>query len=161
MSLLTTVVFECPQGWLPEPRQPWEKCREKKVLSTKRPNPSGTELTCDVEDVVGDASRCHGALGGFPLQDGHHGLQLVQGPCQAGLANQFLAHHLQKGTQSEAVGTSPWKDEGKCSSSDLQRLEHVCSNTICTLKVSFQPQGGDCRGNGCSAHTERCYHQQC
>lgn len=42
-----------------------------------------TKLTCDVEDVVGDAGRCHRALGGLSLQNGHHGLQLVQGPCQA------------------------------------------------------------------------------
>lgn len=47
------------------------------------PIPARAELTCDVEDVVGDASWCHSALGCFPLQNGHHGLQLVQGPCQA------------------------------------------------------------------------------
>lgn len=44
------------------------------------------------------------------MQNGHHGLQLVQGPCQAGLAHQLLAHHLQREqavTEQEQPRESP------------------------------------------------------
>lgn len=96
------------------PKPKWQR-REPGSSPQAAPGPGAlpqprTELTCDVEDVVGDAGRCHRALGGLSLQNGHHGLQLVQGPCQAGLAHQLLAHHLQREqavTEQEQPRESP------------------------------------------------------